>query len=375
MPAPRLAPRRAPRSVPLAAVVAAVVPLVAVSCETTGPRAIAEGRAVYNDVITRTGDEQVLGIIVKHRYDESFGILDVTAVTSQLHVTAETAINVGAGDPDSYDGNLVPFSAGLTYEEAPTISYVPMSGEALMTRLVAPITLPQALTVGQLSRIPGQTFALMINRVNGINNAPGGGVGESGGPAADFRHVGELLAALQTQGCGDYVSSGDAHYLLLHDYKGAHDDLVRELLQKLRLTAFEADGRELLIPIRSGLGQPPQGDAILVETRSVLDLLRVVGDEIEIPAPHLQAGIVAPAPAPPAGAAAGATPFIRIRSAPERPRDATVAVAHRGWWFYIDATDVASKRDFVLLRAVISMGLESAPQGHLEPVLTLPVGG
>src|SRR6185436_14029710 len=116
-------PRLARRFAPLA-VVASIVPLVAVSCETTGPRAIAEGRAVYNDVLTRTGDEQVLGMIVKHRYDESFGM---------LHVTAETAINVGAGDSDSYEGNLVPFSAGLTYEEAPTISYVPMSGEALMT--------------------------------------------------------------------------------------------------------------------------------------------------------------------------------------------------------------------------------------------------
>jgi hypothetical protein len=270
----------------------------------------------------------------------------------------------------------VPFSAGLTYEEAPTISYVPMSGEALMTRLVAPVTLAQTLTVGQLSRVPGQTFALMVNRVNGLTNASGGSGGAAaGGPAGDaatdFRRVGELLATGQARGFGDYVSSGDAHYLLLHDYKGAHDDLVRELLGKLQLTAFEPDGRELLIPIRPGLGRPPQGDAILVETRSVLDLLRVVGDEIEIPAPHLEAGLVAPAPA----AEAGELPFIRIRSAPERPGNATVAVTHRGWWFYIDATDVASKRDFVLLRAVISMGLESAPKGQLEPVLTLPVGG
>ena len=358
---------------PLAVLAAVAVPLVAVSCETTGPRGIAAGRSAYNEVITRTGDEQVLGMIVKHRYDESFGMLDVTSVTSQLHVTAETAINVGAGDPDSYDGNLVPFSAGFTYEETPTISYVPVSGEALMTRLVAPVTLSQTLTVGQLSRVPGQAFALMVNRVNGLTNASAG-AGAAGGPTGeggtDFRRVGELLAAVQTQGCGDYVLTGDAHFLLLHDYKGAHDDLVRELLQKLRLTAFEPDGRELLVPIRAGLGTPPQGDAILIETRSVLDLLRVVGDEIEIPAPHLQAGLVAPSPEP-----ASSHPFIRIRSAPEQPQDAAVAVSHRGWWFYIDATDVASKRDFVLLRAVISMGLESEPKSRAEPVITLHAGG
>ena len=371
MPAPRLASRSA-----LLTGAAAIVPLVAVSCEAAGPRAIAEGRAVYNEVITRTGDEQVLGMIVKHRYDESFGMLDVTAVTSQLHVTAETAINVGVGDQDSYEGNLVPFSAGLSYEEAPTISYVPVSGEALMTRLVAPVSLSQTLTLGQLSRVPGQAIALMVNRVNGLINSsgvPDGSGGPAGDGAADFRRVAELLVAAQTQGCGDFVTTGNEHFLLLHDYRGAHDDLVRELLQKLRLTAFEADGRELHIPIRPGLGTPPQGDAILVETRSVLDLLRVVGDAIEVPAPHLDAGVVAPAVAPPAGDEA--TPFIRIRSAAERPQNATVAVAHRGWWFYIDATDTASKRDFVLLRAVISMGLESEPNGRSAPVLTLPVGG
>ena len=361
MPAPRLASRSA-----LLAGAAAIVPLLAVSCEVTGPRAIAAGRSAYNEVITRTGDEQVLGMIVKHRYDESFGMLDVTSVTSQLHFTAETAINVGAGDPDSYDGNLVPFAAGVSYEEAPTISYVPVSGEALMTRLVAPVTLGQTLTVGQLSRVPGQAFGLMVNRVNGLTNAPGG----AGEGAADFGRAGELLVELQTQGCGDFVSNGGEHFLLLHDYKRTHEDLVRELLQTLRLTAFEPDGRELLVPIRPGLGSPPKGDAILVETRSVLDLLRVVGDEIEIPAPHLQAGIVAPPPD-----AADGRPFIRIRSSPEQPQDAAVAVAHRGWWFYIDDTDVMSKRDFVLLRAVISMGLESEPKGRAEPVLTLPVGG
>jgi hypothetical protein len=49
-------------------------------------------------------------------------------------------------------------------------------------------------------------------------------------------------------------------------------------------------------------------------------------------------------------------------------------VEHRGWWFFIDPTDTDSRRDFVLLRAVISMGLETHPKGTVQPVLTLSAG-
>jgi len=96
----------------------------------------------------------------------------------------------------------------------------------------------------------------------------------------------------------------------------------------------------------------------------------MAGDAIDIPESHLNAGIVTP----PAAPASGASPFIHIRSASDRPDQATIAVEHRGWWFFIDPTDTDSRRDFVLLRAVISMGLETHPKGAVQPVLTLSAG-
>ena len=55
-----------------------------------------------------------------------------------------------------------------------------------------------------------------------------------------------------------------------------------------------------------------------------------------------------------------------------RPRNAFVAVAHRGKWFYIDDRDPVSKRFF---NAVYDLfNLEIAPSGGGGgPVLTLPV--
>jgi hypothetical protein len=47
-------------------------------------------------------------MIVKHRYDETFGMLDVASVTSQVTIGVNIAINARAGaDSDDTAGNLV----------------------------------------------------------------------------------------------------------------------------------------------------------------------------------------------------------------------------------------------------------------------------
>ena len=53
-----------------------------------------------------------------------------------------------------------------------------------------------------------------------------------------------------------------------------------------------------------------------------------------------------------------------------------MAVRYRGYWFYIDDTDQATKNTFVLLRPARQLDL-GAPAGDRRgngPLLTLPVG-
>src|SRR5512147_1144802 len=100
---------------------AALCAAAASGCTQIGPASIANGRAAYTDVITRTNDEQLLGTLVRMRYAETTSMLMVTAVTSQTELTVGSAINVGVGPQRSYDGNLVPFSLDGTYRESPTI--------------------------------------------------------------------------------------------------------------------------------------------------------------------------------------------------------------------------------------------------------------
>ena len=41
-------------------------------CATVGPVSIAAGRGAYAEVINRTEDEQILNVVVRQRYDETF---------------------------------------------------------------------------------------------------------------------------------------------------------------------------------------------------------------------------------------------------------------------------------------------------------------
>src|SRR5580765_3842315 len=106
--------------------------LLLAGCQTLGPTAVGVGRGAYNEVIARSGSEQTLGLIVRLRYSDPIGLLAVASVTAGLKFTAETKTEAGFGPRANYAGNLVPFSAGITYEDSPTISYTPVDAQAFL---------------------------------------------------------------------------------------------------------------------------------------------------------------------------------------------------------------------------------------------------
>ena len=64
---------------------------------------------------------------------------------------------------------------------------------------------------------------------------------------------------------------------------------------------------------------------------------------------------------------------IYIHASKDRPKQAAVAVQHRGYWFYIDDTDMHTKLFYVMVRALWSISIEAAADMREAPVLTIPV--
>jgi len=336
-------------------------------CAVIGPRSITAGRVVYADVINRTDDEQILNMIVRMRYLETSGLISVASITANLRFGAEIGTNIGIGSNDNYAGNLVPLAAGVAYEENPTISYLPLTGEDFMRRMLSPVSTREWLLLSGPAEHPGHVFALAVHRVNGLRSPRPG----DGPPPPDFARFVELYDRLGRAGVLNIVrasedeTEGD-YFADIHDYAGAYENSVREMLDLLGIEA-KLDGSTILLPVLMAVGRSDSG--IRVQTRSAYEVLQVFGTGVDVPPDHIEAGIVEPlAWEPP-----DESRLFRIRSSKKRPKNATVRIQFRDRWFYIDSTDTLSKRAFLFLRTFIGMRLATPAGAQQAPILTVPV--
>ena len=344
-----------------------VVTLVLCGCAAVGPQAITAGRGTYTEVINKTEDEQILGVLVRERYDETSGLISVASITANLRFSAQATTDIGIGDSGNYAGNLVPLSAGVGYEESPTISYVPLSGEDFTRRMLTPVSTREWILLEQNAKHPGQVLAIAAKRVNGLRNS----LPEEGSASAAFTEFVGLYDQLQRAGVLDIVQGADnasqrSYFWDIHDYQEAHGDSVRKLLDLIGLK-LKLNGSAILVPIRGAIGSTDS--EVHIQTRSAYDVLRVFAAGVEIPQVHLEAGIVEPN----RRASPKQDRFITIDSSEKRSDNATVQIRFRDHWFYINATDTKSKRAFMLLRTFVGMRLADPAAAQKAPVITVPV--
>lgn len=336
-------------------------------CVTVGPQSIAAGRGAYVEVINQTENEQILNALVRLRYDETFGLMSVASVTASMRFATQAGLEVGFGDNVDFAGNLVPFSAGLAYEENPTISYVPLSGEEFMRRMLSPITVDEWVLMSEPVKQKGFLLDLAVRRINGVlNPLPGEGT-----RSPEFARIAQLYGELRDAAVLDVVRSrapenGAVNFWQFHDYRDGHADAVREMLDLLGIDA-NVDDPPVVLPVYEAVGR--SSSAINVQTRSLYDLLRIFGTGIEIPEDHLDAGVVEPL----SSDAWERFPLLNVRTSEDLPDDAIVRIRFRDRWFYINAADTRSKRAFLFLRTFIGVRLADPAATQKGPVLTVPV--
>lgn len=336
-------------------------------CNMAGPTSIANGRALYNDMICRTSGEQTLQMIVRIRYNELTSLLAVSSVTATVKVATRAEAQIGIGSDDSFEGNLVPFSASFAYEETPTIVYRPVRGTAHVTELLSPLCVETVVLLARAERAAAPIFGQLVDRINDVRN-PLRGKHED---KADFERAVNLLNGLRSAGVADWVVQPDAYkgiQLVIMGYAPDYVEHVRHLLELLTVEGVDVDGSDIVLPVRLAVGVGPR-NCIDIQTRSVSDLIGLAVAGVDVPDEHVQSGL-----ADWHTELGGSTGDIRVRSARTRPENAMVAVQHHGWWFYIDGTDAKSKASFVYLQLLLNMVIEGEADVQSVPLLTLPVG-
>jgi hypothetical protein len=348
-----------------AAVAAAAV--LCSGCAWLGPDIIRSGRPAYNDAILRTEDEQLLQNIVRMRYGDSVGFLTVSSITANVSVTASGTVNVGLGPTSNYAGNLVPFAGTLSTEQNPTISYVPVSGEHILTQFAAEIPLDRAILMLSSAHDPVHAWRAVVKRVNNLRNP------DFPSPpvlVADprFEEVALLASTLQRHGSLYWVRLAGAqtgNAIVLHSYAPQDTRNVTQLLELLSVRKPEREGDDVVIPVRLSAGTPAP-DSISLETRSLLDLFRIAASRVEVP-PGATGAVRFPVPGP-------AARTLRIRWTETPPVDPRVASRYRDYWYYIGNEDDEAKQWFGMLQLLTSAQLPSTQAG-IAPVLTIPVTG
>jgi len=156
-----------------------------------------------------------------------------------------------------------------------------------------------------------------------------------------------------------------------------HDLVVTEnvapeyqpLLDEMRSTLGLDPGRNSFRITSRATGLQP--NEISIQTRSLLAIMGFLSKGVDVPGEHLTEGRVHPTLKELQDPQERVIP-IHIQTSRAPPEAAYVAVQYRGHWFYVDDSDLLSKRAFLLLMFLFEL---LAPSGDgAAPLLTLPTG-
>jgi hypothetical protein len=357
----------------------ALFALVAGGCATgLGPKAVRSERPDYNRQIRRSGDAEMLLNLVRLRYNDSPLFLELGTVVAQYSYDA--SLNAG-GNIGGGDGTTI--GSAFAYTEKPTITYTPLTGDQFATRMLTPIPLDSFMLFEQTGWSGNRLLLVTIQRANDLFNAP-----TASGPTpahppdyeafADFADRFDRLHAAGLIGLNWEMRGRDT------------DPPGRSPRFWLRWPADpESPLAADVAAVRRSLGLPPGRDdftltaypfrrqptEVGLRCRSLLGVLYFLAQSVEPPAPHVQAGLVTVTKddqGQPFDWSKVTGKVMTIQSQQDRPRNAYLAVEHRGWWFYIAEDDQSSKATFTLLNFLFS--LQAATGKGNAPMLTLPVG-
>ncbi|MGP0065132.1 MAG: hypothetical protein ACLQGP_16230 [Isosphaeraceae bacterium] len=393
-----------------------------------GPKALEKTHSQYNETIRRVYEEQLLQNLVRLRYEEMPFRLNVQSIAAQYEL---------AGSAEARPFFLAPNPSGKVFKQftsilpdlqisganRPTITLIPSSSDAVR-RFLTPISADTLLFLSSTSWPVSTVLRLWVERLNGVPNAV-----SASGPQRDFipdfarfQRVAHLMQVAQDlelilatsqerstpvggplpsgainaaaavdaakngleyreQSDGSWVLTRKERVLVIEVNPSAIDHpVVVELGELLNLRRGQ---RRYEIVVTSDAADPLRfpdlpSNELRLTPRSTAQVYYYLANGIELPPEHLAAGIVRTPRAPdgsPFDTRAVTAGLFTVHTCKghKPPPNAYVAVKYRGYWYYIDDRDQASKTTFALTLELSRLDF-GTPEGTSGPFLTLPVG-
>jgi hypothetical protein len=346
--------------------------LCIVGCASIGPAAIVRDRADYLSSVADSWKEQTLLNVVRLRYGDTPSFLDVSSVVSSYGIQGQ--LSAGAAINSNLTGvtpwNTTTFGGGIAYQERPTISYTPLSGDKFTKSLLRPIPPAGIFQLIQAGYPADFVLQVTVRALNGISNHGSmGGVARI--PDPEFYPLLDVLRRLQLAGVVslrlEKRGSDDIGFLILAPGRSSQ---VNRDLKFLSDTLHLKPGKGGQISIVFG-AVPRSEQELAVLSRSMVEILIELASGIEVPANHVTERRTAPSARLASAEDPRERPLVRILSGPDAPSDAFSKVHYRNTWYWIEDGDFASKRIFTMLMMFFSLAETGvAPQ---VPALTIPL--
>ncbi len=384
-----------------------------------GPSKLRSEWRQYNSSIAQTNREQILLNLVRLRYNDTPGWLIPAGVTSQNSWVQSGEIVGTAIEGVSPDFFVL--GGGVSKIERPTISFLP-GGEEVTQGLLNPLTPETLFILSYGGWSPDRLMPLVIKSMNNVQNAPGAGgpLPEFAPPYEEFAYLIDNWTELKRRGLvetslveriepifppirkdavtpSELRSAAEAGFAyqpaeqpdllnvcrrkqvtVLRFAAGVHD--TREYNEIVRLLEVDPTLREYELNhaleghIQLSAHTRENGSEILIDIRSLWEIMHFLSKGVDIPIEHLTNG-TAVETLDMQGNVFDWRPVLRgfqIMVCKKKPDCAAVSVNYRGYWFYIDDRDQNSKITFMLLGVIQGAQIEVGGAENL-PVLTLPL--
>jgi len=338
------------------------------ACASIGPGTVPRDRFDYSAAVAQSWKQQALLNIVKARYADSAVFLDVGQIVSGYTVQGTVTGNYGQNYPFGAPGNLTNYGVGVqgTFIDRPTITYTPLTGQQYMKGLFTPIAPSSVLFLIQAGYAADAVMLMTVESINGLYNRSVVPARVNAGDPGFFEVVDILRRIQRTGEVGMRVemAKGSKETTLMTFRRRESDGEISSDRAKLRgLLKLDSNVDEYQVSYGTGSGG---GSRIDLATRSIVQILQELAGTVDVPKSHLDDGSVFPVP--PSNEAA--KPLMHVRSGTSRPENPFAAVQYQGHWFWIDRTDMPSKRTFAFLMALFNFADTGKPENL--PLVTIP---
>lgn len=373
-----------------------------------------------NETIRETKNEQLLLNLVRLRYDEEPYFLQLSSITTNFNASA----SVGATGTIPENGpNVLGLSGSLSYSESPSVTWSIPDSREFLGRFHAPVGTDQLAVLSRAGFNLVDVFRVGARKMNRLRNREFEVIDGQITPATydEFVETLELIEELRRDGLVDLsfalmsayggatvpisqldtraVSEGlpSRLYFLerpelpgvvtprvflnplfirftLASDRDPRAQRVRALLKldpakySFPITDTTSASPELLRSESAALSTlfdpNPRLQHIMLNNRSVMEVLRFAAASIQVPDEDLDNGLVRQR-------AVDLDEFLIVRWSPTEPSDAWLKVKYEGKWFYVPATELDARASFSLISALFSSVVGEVPGA--KPVLTLPV--